>query len=449
MRTILVPHSATVSSVRMWICATDTSVAPGDISIRLSNGSAGIARGGNWRPVTAGGVLTSAESRTFTQVVSLTGLPPATRLTAQANDAQAGFMTLPATLPRVGERPFTVLLGSCYFGDRDLGLSATTDAMSHEVSVGLKILCGDQVYLDFPSFVLGVPFDEKGKANLFLSKYLKNWGEPSRYRSLLQEGATYFTSDDHEFWNNFPNPATIIAPTWTQAGRDEFERVARRMFEDFQSDPAQGVQICRQFNVGSLSFMIADTRWRRQLGDDTFMPDADLQTVVRWLENLNGPGVLVVGQPVFADPQTGFIGGLKRKFADRSLSDYRQYQELSTALLAAKRSVLILTGDVHYPRVADGVRPGETAEVVEIIASPAALVAGPHAQTQDAAGRFPSIPVAGKSLPVSTVDASRHTGDNLLLLDFTETPGRIQVQLRYWFIGNQPSQGPAINFSLS
>src|SRR5262245_4749962 len=149
MQTILVPHSATVSSVRMWICITDSNSAPGDVPIQLSNGSVVTARGVNWRPVTVGGVLTPGESRTFTQVVDLINLPARTRLIARANEAEAGFATLPASLPRVGEPPFKVLAGSCYFGDRDRGLKGTVKALLNEIQVDMKILSGDQVYLDF------------------------------------------------------------------------------------------------------------------------------------------------------------------------------------------------------------------------------------------------------------------------------------------------------------
>lgn len=433
----------------MWICVTGSPIAPGDIPIKLSNGTEVVARSADWRAVTAGGVLTPAESRTFAQVVHFSNLPARTHFAAKANEAEAGFVTLPAALPRVGDRPFTVLLGSCYFGDRDRGLSTTMQALSHEVKIDMKLMSGDQVYLDFPSFVFGVPFSEKGKASLFLAKYLRNWSESGRYRSVLQEGATYFTADDHEFWNNYPNPATIISPTWSQGGRDEFRRTARPLFDAFQTDPAQGVQICRRVNVGNLSFMIADTRLEREEGDTAFMSRDHLDEVVGWLGE-SGAGVLVVGQPIFADPQTGFLGGLTKRFADRNLPDYEQYRTLSNALLRANRSVLILTGDVHYPRVAEAVRLGETGrEIIEVIASPAALVAGSHSSTKDVPARFPAKPGAGKSLPLTTVKASRRAGDNLAVLEFTETPGRINVQLKYWFVGPTPAPGPIINFSLT
>ena len=95
-------------------------------------------------------------------------------------------------------------------------------AITREVQPDLKFLCGDQVYLDFPSFLLGIPYDRKLQARLFLSKYLQNWGDPQRLGSVLEEGATWFCADDHEYWNNFPNAATLISATWTASGRDRY-----------------------------------------------------------------------------------------------------------------------------------------------------------------------------------------------------------------------------------
>ncbi len=451
MRTILIPHTADSSSARIWIGVTEADSTPPDISVTvLATGMTKVAAAANWKAVTAGGELNAAESRTYFQIVEFSGLSARARLTVAANEARAMLTTLPAALPRVGDPPFNVLLGSCYFGNNDRGLSALMTALIQEIPPDMKILCGDQLYLDFPSLVFGVPFNAKGKARLFLSKYLRNWGEPNSYRSLLQESATYFSSDDHEFWNNFPNSATIVAPTWTAGGRAEWKRVARPLFDDFQNDVPAGPPICRVFKVGSLSFMIADTRLDREEGSGRFMQDADLQLVEQWARSLTGPGVLVVGQPVFQDPQTGFFGGLTKRFGDRNLPDYDQYPRLVQALLDAPHSILVLTGDVHFPRVSRAIRPGQPGrEIIEVIASPAALVAGPHSKTKTAPARFPSQPIVPLPLPVTTFDEFRRAGDNLVTLSLTETPGKIDVELKYWFIGESQVNRPTVTLSLT
>jgi len=439
-----------MSSARLWIGVTDADSMPPDILISLSNGMTSVAAAANWKAVTAGGELNAAESRTYFQIVEITGLTARSRLVAVANEARATLTTLPAALPRTGEPPFTVLLGSCYFGNNDRGLATLMGSLLREVQPDMKVLCGDQLYLDFPSLVFGVLFNAKGKARLFLSKYLRNWGEPNSYRSLLQESTTYFSSDDHEFWNNFPNAATIVAPTWTSGGRAEWKRVARPLFDDFQNDAPAGPPICRVFNVGSLSFMVADTRLDREEGSARFMQDSDLQRVEQWARGLTGPGVLVVGQPVFQDPQTGLFGGITKRFGDRNLPDYGQYPRLVQALLDAPHSVLVLTGDVHFPRVAQAIRPGQPGrEIIEVIASPAALVAGSHASTKTTPARFPSKPIVPLPVPVATMDSSRHTGDNLVTMGFTEAPGKIDVELKYWYIGEPQINSPAITFSLT
>src|SRR5215217_3887038 len=44
---------------------------------------------------------------------------------------------------------------------------------------------------------------------MLFDKYVANWtqvgGEDAGFRRLLADGANYFCSDDHEFWNNAPN----------------------------------------------------------------------------------------------------------------------------------------------------------------------------------------------------------------------------------------------------
>jgi len=196
--------------------------------------------------------------------------------------------------------------------------------------------------------------------------------------------------------------------------------------------------------------MVADTRLDREEGGGRFMQDADLQKVEQWARGLAGPGVLVVGQPVFQDPQTGFFGAITKRFGDRNLPDFNQYPRLVQALLDAPHSILMLTDDVHFPRLAQAVCLGQLGrEITEVIASPAALVAGPHGSTKTTPARFPSKPIVPLSLPVTTIDGSRHAGDNLVTMGFTETPGKVDVELKFWFIGEPQINGPAIKFSLT
>ena len=252
-------------------------------------------------------MIPQGETRTFFQVVLFTGLSPGTTIVASANEARAKFSTLPAALPRFGQRPLSVLLGSCYFKNNDHGVARLIQAITRKVQPDLKFLCGDQVYLDFPSFLLGIPFTERGQAQLFLSKYLQNWGGPGGLKSVLKEGATWFSADDHEYWNNFPNAATLISATWTSGRRDRYRRIARSLYDTFQKDSVSD-RLCRVFRIDPLEFMVVDTRSGREQGDEKFMTSVGLDTLTSWVDGLRGPGVLVTGQPLFVEPHTGFFG---------------------------------------------------------------------------------------------------------------------------------------------
>src|SRR4029450_5170412 len=84
---------------------------------------------------------------------------------------------------------------------------------------------------------------------------------------------------------------------------------------------------------------------------------------------LTGPGCLVLGQVLFTAP-----AGTISKHMDLGLPDFRQYIELLDALRQAPHAVVVLTGDVHFGRVAVcQFLNGQ--EIVEVIASPLALVA--------------------------------------------------------------------------
>ncbi len=112
------------------------------------------------------------------------------------------------------------------------------------------------------------------------------------------------------------------------------------------------------------------------------MKDKDLKAVGRWMEGLQGPGVLVVGQPVLIGEASGprpLVSEPNRTLwsaLDRNLADYAQYEELLGYIKASAHSIVVLSGDVHFGRVAC-VRPQPDlpdAEFVEVIASPMQLV---------------------------------------------------------------------------
>src|SRR5205809_7973197 len=98
------------------------------------------------------------------------------------------------------------------------------------------------------------------------------------------------------------------------------------------------------------------------------MLDSDLDRLDQWIRNLEGPGIFSLGQPIFA-AQAGFFG----RFADWNLPDFEQYADLVRVLASSRHSLVLLTGDVHYGRIASCLLPSGL-ELIEIISSPTALV---------------------------------------------------------------------------
>ena len=439
MQTILVVHSVDTWLARVWVCVTGVQGPPPAVSVRLSDGSSTTVRSDSWTHVSGG---------TYCKVVLFTGLSPGRKMIASANGTIAKFSTLPAAVPCIGERPLSVLLGSCYFNKKDLGVGALIRAITAQIQPDLKFLCGDQVYLDFPEFLIHTPLGKVGKEKMFLSKYLRNWGASGGLGSVLKQGATWFSPDDHEYWNNFPNATPLATETWSAKGRAWYRRAAGRLYDTFQKD-STAAEPYRVFRVDPLEFMVVDTRSYREPGDEKFLTSCALDTLTDWIDGLRGPGVLVVGQPLFVEPHTGFWGNLQERIKDRNLADYLQYGRLANCLISARHSILVLTGDVHYPRLAEAMQPVDARRgVFEVIASPSALVFGNHSQSEPAPSHFPAKSSAGSRLRVRTLMAPRHPGDNLATLEFTQVPGRVRVKLRYWYVQEPRICGPTQDLML-
>jgi len=248
------------------------------------------------------------------------------------------------------------------------------------------------------------------------------------FRHLLQDGANFFSSDDHEFWNNAPTAAAYARDTWFQRGRDTWWSVASNLYGAFQDD-----RTVEQFQIGPLSFFLAETRLHRDADRNRLTTDADMGALLAWIRGLQGPGVLVVGQPIFAPH-----GGLLARFVDWNLSDFAQYNELARALIASRHSIVVLTGDVHFGRVAFCELPlttgGVASRLIEVISSPMSLVdkkVGGHWSA--APDQFPAFAVPGMArVPVSTVGSFQMTENHFLTLEFTGVGAGARMKVRNW-----------------
>jgi hypothetical protein len=435
---LVVPHDAESSRVSVWVGATVRP--PSDATLHVGIGQS-VPLAGSWAEFEVRG-----EPRFWSQRIEVDGLEPGRRypIRLRVNGAEAASgtaVTFPEQLPPVDARPFTCLVGSCFahYTDAAGAAGAAYRSLPAGMQPDVKFLCGDQVYLDtpFPRYLLNVIGENDLSAEL-LATYIATWtqgGDGRGFNEVLRKGATYFGSDDHELWNNAPLPTVTVRATWWPFGDRgaAWMRFATTLYDQFQT-PRRSAE----FKVGRLSFRVLDTRLDRTANRSHFCADAELGAVAQWLEALDGPGVLVLGQPILVEPR-----GVAGYLTDFGLVDFAQYSELVRALMRSRHDLLVLTGDVHYGRVA-GCRLPSGASLVEVIASPFALV---DARVGGKWSRpplvFPAIPIAGVTQSSVWFEASHNLATNQFsTLEFSADGTRVLTSVRSWPIpppGTRPS----------
>ncbi len=394
MSFLIVPNEVQSHQATIWIAAIDQTFDPAKTV--LDYGSNSLPLPGGWKDF-----ATDDGERTIRyQRVVLTNLSPRTAYTLVLRvgghlQADGVVTTLPERLPAKPERAFTVLLGSCFYAREDAvgAVGQTFNQLPHDARPDIKILCGDQVYLDnpFQDFLNPLRGESWLKARSFKT-YADTWSQMTSaggFHRLLKNNANYFSSDDHEFWNNAPDRGfnvPLLAVSDSQ--RKRWFKIARELYQIFQTDPPTHPRPPLTFDVAPLSFCIAETRFFRERARGNLMPPADLQAIGTWLRNLNGPGCLVLGQPLFSK-QAGLMGNFK----DWGLPDFtEQYTQLIQHLRAAKHSVVILTGDVHFGRISIAtLRPELGTKLIEVISSPMQLVPKGGGDYEEAPHVFGSI----------------------------------------------------------
>ncbi len=278
--------------------------------------------------------------------------------------ARGEFNTLPGRLPEVGADPFTVALGSCYYADKDNGaIGAAYEALYSRGQTqwrpDVSFLTGDQVYLDVGGETLSPV--EAEVATRLANVYAGNW----RYlRELLRRGGTWMLADDHELWNGYPEVSKLNPLLWrlqNDAIRAVWEETALSGIHRVQS-----TKLVETFTIGQdLSFCLADFRSSRTA--DRLMPAASFRKVLDWARSLKTPGVLVTCQPLI----------VKKKSLEDNLRSYgKEYAELIGALGSSGHDIVLMSGDVHFGRIAStGLGPGG-GKLYEVIASPMSNLTG-------------------------------------------------------------------------
>ena len=336
----------------------------------------------------------AGEPRAFTGVYEFQGpdITPATshRVEVHVNDTdgvvqstQVRVRTLPGQVPSGFSKWFNVLLVSCFHLAKDragrAGNVVAEIAKRERFRPDLTLLLGDQVYLDLPTFgILGGGLRKLAKK--FEKDYRLNWTGSSGYARILGAAPTVSIPDDHEYWNNYPHAATVIRQTWTDGGRNNWERAARRMYEAFQLPQPGALGDAVEFDVPPLSFFLMDTRSSRDRDRKFTLSPASLERFRRWVTRVVDSGLFAViasGQPLLDKA----AGKLKGAVADYTLPDYKDYGPIARELARLAdggKQFLLLTGDVHWGRVTKGKDRnlnGRGAGFYEVISSPTSLVA--------------------------------------------------------------------------
>jgi hypothetical protein len=312
----------------------------------------------------------------------------------------------------------------------------------------MKFLCGDQVYLDAPwqHYASTRHSVEELETELF-EKYESTWTQtPRGFLDLLKNGANYFSSDDHEYWNNAPDRAPAVRDTYWPVGnrRLDWLRIARELFSAFQTP-----DLVSSFNVGMLSFINVDTRFGREADQSAFMTKGDLAKVKRWVNGLRGPGVMVIGQPLLAS-KSGWLG-LKGQFFDWGLPDFQQYADLINILVASKQTIVILTGDVHYGRIATCTLASGV-KLIEVISSPLALVDDAVGHKWDPPPKFfPDfdVPFIVRSNQIE-IEKFDYSENQFMTLEFYADGATVRMLVKAWPVtGGQPPFDPVFQKTIN
>jgi phosphodiesterase/alkaline phosphatase D-like protein len=419
MSFLVIPNEVYANDATIWVAAINENLDPA--TTVLEYGSNQKQLNGGWLDfATADG-----KNQIRYQRVPLNNLSPRQTysLGLRVGDelkADGSITTIPYRLPVAGERPFTILLGSCYFGreDKTGAVGQTYMQLPAEARPDVKFLCGDQVYLDNPFWDFLNPLNGRDwlQARSFKT-YADTWTQTTLaggFGQMLKHNANFFTSDDHEYWNNAPDVGlNVLLFTMRKEGRKDWWDIARELYQIFQTTPDWPVK----FKVEPLSFCIAETRFNRGSGGSDFMLAAAFDDIGNWAANLEGPGVIVVGQPFFDN-----TGSIK----DYGLPDFTdQYNRLKQYLRRSNHTIVILTGDVHYGRLAGAdLRPELGTKLYEVISSPMQLVPG-------APGKFQAAPQVFGSV-TSQPDFSLGR-NHFLTLEFTAPSAqRASMLVRFW-----------------
>ncbi|QTQ38948.1 Uncharacterized protein ToN1_48530 [Aromatoleum petrolei] len=306
----------------------------------------------------------SPADRSFLLITSHAGQKPGTAHQLRVTCAgQTSNIARSRTLP---ETPDTleIVLASCFYRQNNRMTGAMPlpkRFMPPNPPPHLKILSGDQIYLDLsgvglPVFNMKNPWDD----------YARQWRDP-KFLAWLSSGPNICMADDHEFWNNYPKKIRLA-----KFASSIFKIPAREVIDEMHwgflvyqaalnADPdhllANPVALLDpddlkcfefpnpattpQFTRGFSAFFLDTRTERAESPEGGFTKAAWLRRAIDWIEQRNGPGFLVTSQPLLGEPSK----------SETDLAYFKnQFFDLWHAIQASKHQLTLLTGDIHWSR---------------------------------------------------------------------------------------------------
>ncbi len=443
----IVPHEVTATSAGLWIGWFSDTNPPAKLQLSCVSAAGGepltVMLGSSWQlPLKRG----SYQPRYQWLPIYNLGSGSLYHVTVKGKNnnllGMALFETLPTRLPSLDCRPFTVFLGSCFHYRYDGGRAGDGYQVLYNNEIYrpyIKFLVGDQVYIDQPWYGIQHRMSTAELRSHCISIYEKSW---EGMRKILGQGGTYFTSDDHEFYNDYPNPPLYLPALKIGSYRTTWTKITKALYESLQTNTRTSQISIRN----ELSFFVLDTRIERTSGN-RFVSVNSLNKLSKWVSSLICPGVLIMGQPLFHTKRN-------RSYDERNLPDYSQYQSLVKILSKSHNDIVVLSGDVHFGRVARAKLNTSRIKIVEVISSPMSLVddgtgiGGKIAKSRWRLGidndpsHFPTDSVPGvQKTPIQYLKAvSRKKGDddrtaeNFATVSFWrgKSPGTVLMRVQYW-----------------
>jgi hypothetical protein len=287
------------------------------------------------------------------------------------------FSTLPQSLPTQKSKAFTVALSSCFYEHRDCGQAARAFKALYErgeesVRPDIKFMVGDQVYLDIGLDSLS-PLTNEVRQRV-AEDYAKHW---QALGSMLARGGAWMLPDDHEYWNDFPFYDSML-PTLFMLKIKKIRNAWRGASRDGVFNVQQSSKVDTFEIGGDLSFCVADLRSYRS--KTQFIDKQGFEKMTLWAKGLTKPGVLVIPQVLLAE---------KNKLERNLLSFKKQYSQLITAMASSGHDIVVMSGDVHFGRIAQVKMGANGGRLIEVVSSPMSNLTGLNSLASDKAKTTP------------------------------------------------------------